>query len=528
MTSTLVERADLTGAAGPADHDLVFVGAGASTAYVLLALLAGLRTEAPGPPRRIAVVERAPDPFSGVAYGSRAARTSLLITPLRDFLPEDERALFVPWLTQNKDWVFDEFLASAGPLAGRWWARHRAEIQRGAFDSLYLPRYVFGTYLMRRTRSAIASATAAGVATVDLVQDAVRSIEQDGDSYALHGTDGVVHGRHVVLATGSAPVRPRLPDHAETPPAVLVDDPFDEMGTALERIRHGLERAARRRAPHVVLIGANAGTMDMLFQINDLRVAALRNTTFTILSPRGELPERFDRSGPARPFTAARLLALEDSPDVPAAALYRAALDDIGRGRAAGLTVADTLPPISQALGRVVRRLSPDQAVEFAGRWGIEIGRYQRRAGGEYCDVVEELTAQDRLSIVAGSFTDVVPGEGTVTVRYADDGVLRELDRPADVVVNCGGPGKLLTDADASLPARLIERGLCRATPFGGGIAVDASLAAAPRLYVMGPLLAGNLVKGAPVWHMEHCGRISSFGWALGTDLARTLTTNEG
>ncbi len=244
MTSTLVERADRPGAAGPAEHDLVFVGAGASTAYVLLALLAGLRTEAPGPPRRIAVVERAPDPFSGVAYGSRAARTSLLITPLRDFLPEDERALFVPWLTQNKDWVFDEFLASAGPLAGRWWARHRAEIQRGAFDSLYLPRYVFGTYLMRRTRSAIASAAAAGVATVDLVQDAVRSIEPDGDSYALHGSDGVVRGRHVVLATGSAPVRPRLPDHAETPPAVLVDDPFDEMGTALERIRHGLERAA--------------------------------------------------------------------------------------------------------------------------------------------------------------------------------------------------------------------------------------------------------------------------------------------
>ena len=95
-------------------------------------------------------------------------------------------------------------------------------------------------------------------------------------------------------------------------------------------------------------------------------------------------------------------------------------------------------------------------------------------------------------------------------------------------MVNCGGPGKFLTDADTSLPARLIDRGLCRATPFGGGIAVDASLAAAPRLYVMGPLLAGNLVKGAPVWHMEHCGRISSFGSALGTDLARTLTTGEG
>lgn len=526
MTSTLVEAAPREARETPDVHDLAFVGAGASTAYVLLALLEGLREATPAAPQRIAVVERAPDPFSGVAYGSRAARTSLLITPLRDFLPDDERALFVPWLTQNKDWVFDEFLASAGPLAGRWWARHRAEIARGEFEALYLPRYVFGTYLMRRTRSAIATARAAGVATVDLVRDTVFSVDRAGGSYVLACGDGVIRSSQVVLATGSAPVQPRLPGRAETPPAVLVDDPFSGMGAALQRIRDALERVAARRTPHVLFVGANAGTMDMLFQVNDLPVAATRNTTFTILSPRGELPERIDDRRPPRPFTAERLLALADAPDVAAAALYRAALEDIDRGRAAGLSVADTLHPISQALGRVVRTLSPAEAVEFAGRWGIEIGRHQRRAGWEYCDVVEDLTAEGRLRLVAGSFVDALTGDGTVTVRYEAGGALHEVARPADVVINCGGPGKLLTDAATSLAAQLIRRGICRATPFGGGLAVDGALAAAPGLYVMGPLLAGNLVKGAPVWHMEHCGRISSFGWALGTDLAATLTAD--
>jgi uncharacterized NAD(P)/FAD-binding protein YdhS len=74
--------------------------------------------------------------------------------------------------------------------------------------------------------------------------------------------------------------------------------------------------------------------------------------------------------------------------------------------------------------------------------------------------------------------------------------------------------------------AGLISSGVCRATPYGGGIAVDASLAAAPGFYVMGPLLAGNVINGSPIWHMEHCGRISAFGSALGPRLARTLVTD--
>ena len=532
MTSTLVRPAQQLAGEVSADHDLVFVGAGASTAYVLLALLAQLEQEPPSAPIRIAVVEREDDPFSGIAYGGRAARASLLITALRDFLPDDERALFVSWLMANKDWVFDEFLASAGPLARRWWAQHRAEIARGEFESLYLPRYIFGRYLMQRTRDAISAAVIAGVATVQIFQDTVLAMDAGdvdaGDvdsghgSYGLTCAGGVLRGRHLVLATGSAPVSPRLPQQA-TPSAVLVDNPFDGMSDALERIQQALEVVARRRAPHVLFVGANAGTMDMLFQVNDLATTAVEDTAFTIMSPRGRLPERIDDRCPARPFAAERLTALHGAGGVAAEAVYRAALEDIARGREVGLSVGDTLGPVSHALGTVVRRLSPEEALAFAGRWGVELGRHQRRAGWEYCDVVEELIEGSRLRLVAGSFVEVLPGDDGVTVHYRTDGVLRDLERPADVVINCGGPGKLLADA-TSLPARLIDQGICRPTRYGGGIAVEASLEAAPRLYVMGPLLAGNLVDGVPVWHMEHCGRISGFGRALGTDLARTLT----
>jgi uncharacterized NAD(P)/FAD-binding protein YdhS len=507
----------------PREYDLVFVGAGASTSYVLLALLDALVDERPATPLALCVVERAPDPFTGVPYGDRSARTSLLITALRDFLPDRERASFVEWLSANKDWVFDEFLSAAGPFSDRWWSRHEAQIRGDDFDSLFLPRYTFGEYLTRRTRDAVARAEAAGVATIEVVQDDVASIDPERHAYLIRCRGRTIRAARVVLATGSAPVRPRLPHALGRPGAALVNDPFDSMGGAVERIRAAVEQRPEGRPPHVVMIGGNAGSMDMLYQLNDTAGARAREAIFTVISPSGQLPERIDDLHTPEPFRAEQLEALVHA-DLDAASIYRAALDDIARGRAAGLSVADTLGPISQAVVRLVRLLSADQAAEFADRWGVELGRHQRRAGWEYCEVVEHLAAENRLRLVAGSFVDVVADERhQVHVRYERDGVLRTLELSVDAVVNCGGPARSLQHTAPPLLAQLVTSGLCRLTPSGGGIAVDPSLAAAPGLYVMGPLLAGNLVKGSPVWHMEHCGRISAFGSALGADLARTL-----
>jgi uncharacterized NAD(P)/FAD-binding protein YdhS len=319
------------------------------------------------------------------------------------------------------------------------------------------------------------------------VQDEVLAVEPIDGSYQVRCRERVLRSGQVVLATGSPPVLPRLhaadSDPTDAGTAVidgLVDDPFATMPGAVQRVRAAVRRSAGRYRPHVVLIGGNAGTMDMLYQLNDADVPELRQAVFTVLAPQGELPARVDDTAPVEvDFEPERLRALEDGSDVAAAAVYEAALADIARGRRAGLSAADTLRPISQAVGRLLPRLSAAEAVEFAGRWGTELGRHS-----------------------AG---------------------VRELDLPAAAVVNCGGPAKELARSGAPLLSQLIDSGVCRATPSGGGIAVDPLLAAAPGLYVMGPLLAGNLVHGAPLWHMEHCGRISTFGTAFGRELARDL-----
>jgi uncharacterized NAD(P)/FAD-binding protein YdhS len=305
---------------------------------------------------------------------------------------------------------------------------------------------------------------------------------------------------------------------------VLVDDPFDGMPGALDRIRERLDATPRGQVPRVVLIGANASTMDLLYQINDLDTPQVGETQFVVLSPRGELPGRVDETAAGSAFVPQHLGELAGRAQVDAVSIYEAAVSDIVAGRAAGRSTTDTLHPVSDGVRRLLPRLSPEQAAEFAGRWGAQIGRYQRRAGGEYCDVVEHLTRQGRITLVAGSFVGVGATDGgRAQVRYEQAGQVRTLDEDVDVVVNCAGPAADLREASRFLPARLFADGVCHPTRYGGGIAVDGSFAAAPGLYVMGPLLAGNVVNGSPIWHMEHCGRISAYGADLGADLARGL-----
>jgi len=368
----------------------------------------------------------------------------------------------------------------------------------------------------------VEDAAAAGLARTRVVRDEITAVEIGGDSYRLLGRGGTLAARRVVIAAGSAPVLPRL---ASAPGGVtVVDDPFLDMTRALDRISTAVRRRVDRPA-HIVLLGANAGTMDMLYQISNSPAPEVGRAVFTVLTPSGRLPEKLGDPDPATPFIPPHLTAMRDAElPIRAEGLYQAAVADIERGRLDGRTVADTLLPVTTAVSALVARLSPDETLEFAARWGVELGRHQRRAGWEYSEVAEQLFEQGRLRVVAGAFTRLTAAaDGSAHVHFRAGGEPDDLETSADVVVNCAGPARHLGDAVSPLLGQLLSSGVCRTTRYGAGLVVDPDLSAAPGVYVMGPLLAGNVVRGGPVWHMEHCGRISSFGSALGHDLAREL-----
>jgi uncharacterized NAD(P)/FAD-binding protein YdhS len=129
--------------------------------------------------------------------------------------------------------------------------------------------------------------------------------------------------------------------------------------------------------------------------------------------------------------------------------------------------------------------------------------------------------AQGRLELVAGKFLEVsgIDAAGAV-FRYEDEGGARDFERRMTVIVNCSGFRPLHELSEESLLDNMVRHGTCRPTQWGRGIVVNDDMEANDGLFVMGPLLAGNVIGGFPVWHVEHCGRISSFSATLGGTLA--------
>jgi uncharacterized NAD(P)/FAD-binding protein YdhS len=517
----------------PTDVDLLFVGAGVSTSYTLLAVLDHLGRAPLTRVVRTAVVERAGDAYGGLPYGERSGDTSLIITSLKDFLPPEERNRFASWLTANKAWAFDRFNASGGALSEQWRETHGDAIANDDWEELYLPRTVFGCYVADRVRTAIQAGEQAGWLQHSLMQDTVTAMVPDHDGYVVRGAAGTLaHARRAVLAIGSTPNQGRLTAADATASFVtcLVDEPYEpSVAATMARIHASLDDDSKSYgAVRVLLVGGNASTLEMLYLLNDSTHPRLRDAVFYVLSPRGILPERLVAANPDARFEPLALDALDPS-TCTAEAVYRAAVADVARGAAEGLTISDTLSPISRTVGGIVGKLSHTEQLSFAEVWGVEIGRFQRRAGTEYCDLVESLTAAERLYLIAGHFAAVVGADDDhATFDYDTPNGVRRFPLAMDVMINCSGFSPVDRQRSATLLDQLLADGVCTTTRGGRGIAVNDEMEANRNLFVMGPMLAGNVTARGAVWHMEHCGRVSSFGALLGEEIAGRIIREDG
>ena len=517
--------------ASPA-YDIVFIGAGVSTSYTLLHLLAELQ-RLPGPGLfRFGILERSADTFGGVPYGERSSHTSLLITALCDFLPDAERALFRGWLTVNKHWVFDSFRARGGELSAHWLRVHHEAIAQNDWDDLYLPRYIFGRYMGERVRATVAAGEASGHVLCDVLQYEAVDLRHDDAGYLIHvaGRARPIRSRHVVLAVGTPPNRARLvaPPGTDDTTVCLVDDPYVPSLTAtLERIIARLE--SHPAVPQVLLIGGNATTMDMLYTMNGFAGLSSGSARFHIVTPSGHLPDRFIDGVDPTAFVPAQLRALVEDATPTARAVYEAARQDLCQASRDRLGPSDTLAPISEAVAVLMRLLPPYEKQAFAQRWGVELGRLQRRAGPEYSDLAERLAAEGRLFVRRGRFECIAAVDASgAQVAYECDGTTKLLPERFDVIVNCGGFARIDELPEHEFLRRIVGGGTCQLTALGAGIVVNDEMEANDGLFVMGPLLAGNVIAGAPIWHMEHCGRISTSSASLARTLVERLLRPTG
>lgn len=520
-------------------YDLAFIGAGISSAYTLIHLLEELRVGSPQRrPLRLLVVEKDREFWTGVPYGRRSGATSLTITSLDEFLPASERGPFSSWLAANRELLLAEFKKYGGLLATAWIRSHGQDLNRGAYEQLYLPRFFFGAYLKERVSVLLARAEHRKLLQYELLQAEATAVDKVTAGFRIHlnpigQAEELVHAHRMVLATGSPPRQGFIHRVSNDPDvqARFIQDSHDPgLENTLKQVNDALvksnsqEQGPSCKGPNILVIGANASALELVYSLMDYRSLGAK-PTIHVLSPSG-IPDHWIAARDSRrTFRPQHLPAVAAATAPTAQKMLTAVVEDVKLAREQGFSLADTIAPISAAIGPALDELDTHEQCEFVRYHGVEIGRLQRRAGGPYQTAARSMIATGRLRFIRGRFITSQPDEnGRLLVRYLDDERQQELtlSTPMSAVVNCAG-FQDLQPSPSSLISSLFANGVCTPNSSRRGVEVNERFESADGAYVLGPLLAGNLNATLRIWHAESCARICSLSKQLADVLAADL-----
>jgi uncharacterized NAD(P)/FAD-binding protein YdhS len=511
-------------------YDLVFVGGGISCAYTLRHYVALLEKQAPFTPEKVAVFERTGEFWTGIPYGARSGRFSLLISSLREFLPQsEEREAFSAWLTQNSDWVFDAFRKGDEELARKWLRLSEGAISRGQWDELFIPRYTFGLYLQERMHKVLSDSANKGLLRYRLIAADVLDIERQPNHFSVSFQDAasnqaVTHARKVILGIGSLQKSSLHESSARNGAAAvgLVNDMYDpSFERNIQRITSCLNQP-QRQGHEVLIVGSNASALEVLFWLNNTRELSGLIRKFTILSPNPVFPHRISEGANSN-HSPKHLMELVRVGALRAHEILEAIKMDVAEAAEQNLNIADLFGSISRGMGEALNQLTLAEQKKFVARYGVEIGRLQRRAGAEYLDVVDDLVAQGRLEMLAGRFVSLhasEPGQHTCEYLSGRSGEGKAVAGPFSAIINCARCEDL-TNSSSTLVHNLIEKRVCVPNDSDRGFLVSEEFEASENCYVMGPLTAGNLAGKIRVWHAESCTRIIGMSRQLAAVLIR-------
>jgi len=454
-------------------HTIAIVGGGFSGTMTAVHLLRGEWPDGV----HVVLVNRSGPLARGVAYGTRSAVHVLNVPAARmSAFPGDE----------------EHFLR---------FARERDPAVAGGD---FVPRAVYGEYLERVLRDAVAAAPA-GTRFTHRVATAVdvRMCPGGGAELVLEGGGGPAElsADQVVLAAGSySPADPPVPDAGFfAGDRRYVRDPWAP--GALDAIDTGRP---------VFLVGTGLTMLDVALDLHARGLGA----PMLALSRRGLVP-RPHRS-PASPPHAVELGAAL----LAGAFTVRRYLREVRRAVAAHpevdwRDVVASIRPVTPALwgalptaerARFLRHLQP--------YWDV----HRHRTAPSTTAAFDALVRGGRLRLHAGRLLGVEGGADAVTVRFRRRGARAAEEVRVGTVVNCTGPSSRVAALGEPLFDSLIRQGLLTACPLGLGIRTGAGYAlldregrASETLFHVGPLLKADFWESTAVPELRvHAARLAA------------------
>lgn len=351
------------------------------------------------------------------------------------------------------------------PSLEEWLKANRPhELSRGLDP--FVTRRSFGDYLETVVERAVADGK------LRRVRGDVVEIGRNGEPHVVLQDGRVLHGTHVVLATGNLPPRtPRFDDGGVLDSPLFIPDPWSVHRDALPG-----------RDDTVLLIGSGLTMVDVALRLTrEGHVGPI-----IALSRRGLPPNRHAQGGHWRN-------AFEPGPLPPLKAL-RTLRREARDAAAQGVPWQRVIDAARPALASVWVSWSQNERRRFLrhGRTVWDVHRH-RMAETVAADI-DALKQSGRLQIRAGRIQSLRRAASGAAVKVKARGGAQSFEIDAQKIINCTGPRSSFEDLNEPAVMRLRERGLLTPDELGLGIrtfgcaVVDRYGIASDWLFAIGPL----------------------------------------
>ncbi|HEX4693742.1 FAD/NAD(P)-binding protein [Sphingomonas sp.] len=446
---------------------VAIIGAGFSGTLQAINLL---RHDGP----RATLIERAPEPGKGLAYGAAYEDHVLNVRAANMSALPDDPGHFVRWLAENG---------------------------RGDSGASFVQRTTYGVYLRDQLDQAIASAGD----RLRVVQGDVADVTEVGEGARVTLASGeTIDADAAVLAVGNLPPHDPPGLRGKLSANCYKSDPWDR-SVPLDLSDDDI----------VLLIGTGLTMVDIALLLESSGFKG----RIVALSRRGLLPHRHDAPGP----THARL---DERPLESPADLVRLVRQ---RGEAIGWRSAvDELRRYTQAMWANASDAEKQRFLRHLRPWW-DVHRH--RLAPQVADRLTAMIERGQLEVVAGKTIAAEEGADGVTVTWRRRGSDSPETLLVQRIVNCTGPQGDLTRTTEPLLATLAARGVIRPDPAHLGLDVDGctrTIAAdgTPNdwLYALGPMTRGAFWEIVAVpdirqqtWNLAR--RLSNAQWVGGEGL---------
>lgn len=492
--------------------DIAIIGSGVAATTTLIEIFYKLIADPfIGKKIEITVIEKHSEFWKGIPYGSRSSVSSLTISSIPDFLPVDkERALFLTWLKKNKSRWVRYYRKNGGVAAEKWLDKNVHLIEKGEWQKIYLPRFVFGIYLQEKMLNLLRIVEERGLAKLTLIQAEAVDIMVEDPQYRVEleysdGKTSSVVAKRVVLAIGSAPIKRKV--ERQNRNYTYINDLYEpSLDDNLEKLKCSLSDKSNIEDRNVLIIGSNASSIELLYLLNHRPdIMDLINKIVTI-SRSGKMPRCISTKSLSK-YPCKNLDQIKERGHYDIHSLIEAAKIDI-QVAVQDEVIVPFVDRIIEYTIELVQVLDEDSKKMFFGIYGPQLSRLIRRSGMAYVSSLECLVETKTLQLLKGRFLRIEPGCHGGTLNYVNpNNHVQSYPISFKAIINCSGSDNL--EASSSrLIYNLVNKKICKINLSEKGFLVNDKFEAAPNLFIMGPLLGGNMNKVIHFWHLESVSRL--------------------